>query len=360
MFLRLRNILAVPALFFGINGEPEKAYSQDPPTPIKKDFKKDSSINKSIPQGIFNLDKEYLIKHESNKREIYLTTREDSPIGKTYTPDSPSDNSFQAISFAGVGIIAVIFLAALYKNRSKNEVPTNEEVKDALKKVFPEQDEELDNFEHYITVENIIAADSISQEEQINLAIILRMLSNSSKWSDLIKSEKANLRFDKKKQVLETLPKGDPVLSEFQQAIYPSWKFGDLKLEGFTFAEDTYNLGRETRNFTLVLSDYTNSVNLLASMLCELNRIAIQEDNGENKIPLTRLQAESLDGELNDLWEINQTLSKNPLYKKVCAVIEQKIQEDIDQYNKWRAAYFRYLAEVGSRPLTPSVDHFFK
>lgn len=360
MTLRLRNLLAIPALFLGINDEPEKAYSQKPTTPIKREVKQEPKVNKETSLDMLNFDANRLFQNESNKRGEYVSAIDNSSFKITHTPSlSNNNNSLQTISFVGIGIIAVIVLATLYK-KNKDELPTNEEIKDALKKAFPEQDEELEDFENYITLENIFASDSISPEERINLIVILRMLSNSSKWNDFIKTERANLQFEKKKQILETLPKDNSVLLEFQQAIYPSWKFGDLKLESFTFVEDTYNLGREAKSFTLVLNDYINPVNLLTSILCELNRISIQQNNGENKIPLTRLQAESLDGELNDLWEINQTLTKNPLYKKICVVIEQKIQEDIDQYNKWRAAYFRYLAEVSSQPLTPSMDHFFK
>ena len=362
----LRKLFAVPLLLFGLSGDPPKVKADDPsPSTIKIFDLYGKPENKFLfsEQEYFNEQKDTFPQtfgnHWFNKKPTsgnlqYPNFTEIT--NEEFSENTILNNPLIPTVAGSLAVLALILLIATYSSK-KNKPLTNKDIKNILEKAFPEEIQNKSN-----TRKNVFIPRNLTPFEQSNLNLVLKIISYARIWNDLIHDENISIHFRKSADITQSLSKDDPALAQLKEANYPAhpdWKYGDLKLESYTLIEGTNCYEEQNRTkYNVFITDYDDIINLTASVLRELNRISIHQNDPESNLTLAEAQTECLKTEGEDLQEIYNLLSKDPLNNSVSDLVVKKYDEELIQYNKWIRAYEKYLAEVNSRPLSPDLKHF--
>ncbi len=377
MALRLRNILTT-ALLFGIGGETAKAKADDFSAPAIKKFNFDQ---KDVFVNPFNLKKEeqknifwqtdwqsqhnplptndFYKDYPINNLDYSNSLRERKPYYEEDFITKLSRNPLTPISSIGL-IILGIYLFKRSKTSKQDSFLTSKDIKNILEKAFPEKEPDMSDIKNSRT-NNIFLSRNLTPYEQSNLNLVLRIISYSNKLDDLIHDQNISIYFKKSRDLTQDLDKKHPVLLELKNANYPPWEHKEeLKLESYALVEKSSTEENDKAAYNIFITDYHNVINLTASVLRELNRVFLHQNKYENNSTLAESQLQCLENENDTLQEIYKLLCKDSSNDPVGNLIYKKLEEEEKQYNSWKAAYERYLAEVNSSLLSPYIKPFLK
>ena len=333
MPIRLRNLIAIPALFISFSGEPGEVKAQQ------------SSRNKPeivIEEQLKDLNKEWDsldIKTRQGKTTLKLFPQYPNFNTKDISAPQSDFAGSVILSAAVIGspLLLVLALTSFFKN-CRHKISSLE---DLIK-----QSDTNDNFNPRIKLVNdVIMSESLLPEEKVRLSSVLRFVRNQPEFDDLISDPSINLYFDKPKDINKELEERDPdIYRQLQGANYPPWKLReDLKLKSFTLVERNSFLN-ETEDYIILIQDYKDHESILLSVLRELFRIHTYQNN-ESKTPvLYSLQIDSLKDELKTLEGMLDVLCQHS--PKLEKQIKELIKEERKQLDLWQSASCQYNIDV--------------